>query len=73
VFIPGLGVEGAALAKSVGYAVAIAAGLVMFVRQERVPVSQLFRFGRDDVEDYRVLLQRLRDLLRTPARTAPLP
>jgi O-antigen/teichoic acid export membrane protein len=58
--IPAMGVNGAALASSIAYSVAIIGGLVVFVRTEHVAASDVFRFGRADVDDYRSLVTRLR-------------
>lgn len=62
VLIPRMGVNGAALASAAAYSTAIIAGLLVFVRSERLSPTQVFRFGRADVDDYRSLLMRLRAL-----------
>jgi O-antigen/teichoic acid export membrane protein len=58
--IPSMGVNGAALASSIAYSVAITGGLIVFVRTEHVRASDVFRFGRADMDDYRTLVTRLR-------------
>jgi O-antigen/teichoic acid export membrane protein len=58
--IPRMGVDGAALASAVAYGVAILGGLVVFVRTENLRATQVFRFGRAELNDYRNLLGRLR-------------
>ncbi len=60
VLIPKMGVNGAALASAIAYSTAIVGGLVVFVRTEDVTAGQVFRFGRADLDDYRVLLTRLK-------------
>lgn len=65
--IPRMGVDGASLASSIAYAVAIVVALAVFVARENVSATDIFRFGRDDVEDYRVLIGRLRSALGRPA------
>jgi O-antigen/teichoic acid export membrane protein len=63
VLIPAMGVSGAALASSIAYTVAITAGLAVFFRQEGIRPTTIFRVGRQDIEDYRVLANRLRSAL----------
>ncbi|MEO9255517.1 MAG: polysaccharide biosynthesis C-terminal domain-containing protein [Tepidiformaceae bacterium] len=58
--IPAMGVNGAALASSIAYSVAIIGALIVFVRTEHVRASDVFRFGKADVDDYRTLVTRLR-------------
>lgn len=65
VLIPKFGINGAALASTLAKSVAILVALVVFVRAERISLQQVFRFGRADVDDYRVLFGRVR------ARLAP--
>jgi O-antigen/teichoic acid export membrane protein len=72
VLVPVMGINGAALASTIAYSTAIVAGLAVFMRQERISPAQIFRFGRADLDDYRMLLGRIRDLLRQPAQAAPL-
>ncbi|MBI2767568.1 MAG: polysaccharide biosynthesis C-terminal domain-containing protein [Chloroflexi bacterium] len=60
VLIPRMGVNGAALASSIAYGTAIVAALAVFIRGEGIRPSRIFRFGREDVDDYRVLIGRLR-------------
>ena len=60
--IPKMGVNGAALASALAYSTAITGGLIVFVRTEHLSPSQIFRFGRADMEDYRTLFGRLRAL-----------
>ena len=63
ILVPRMGVNGAALASAVAYGTAIVGGLVVFVRTEHLSAFQVFRFGRQDVEDYRTLLVRVRGRL----------
>ncbi|MFN8617880.1 MAG: polysaccharide biosynthesis C-terminal domain-containing protein [Dehalococcoidia bacterium] len=62
VLIPRMGVDGAALASACAYSTAILGGLIVFVRTEHLSPTQVFRFGRADVQDYRTLFTRLRAL-----------
>lgn len=63
VLVPAMGVNGAALASSVAYGTAIVLALAVFLRQERIAPARILRFGRDDIQDYRVLLTRLRGMV----------
>ena len=60
IFIPRMGIQGAALASCVAKSIAIFAAIVLFVRDERIQVSQVFRFGQADFADYRSLFGRVR-------------
>lgn len=60
--IPKMGVDGAALASALAYSTAIIGGLIVFVRSEHLSATDIFRFGRADVQDYRTLFTRLRAL-----------
>jgi len=71
VLIPHMGVNGAALASSIAYAVAILAGLAVFVARENIKATDIFRFGRADVDDYRVLIGRLRSAIGRPPAVQP--
>ncbi len=62
VLVPRMGVNGAALASSLAYAAAMTGALALFLRTERLSPAQIFRFGHEDVADYRALLARLRTL-----------
>ncbi|MFN0144996.1 MAG: polysaccharide biosynthesis C-terminal domain-containing protein [Dehalococcoidia bacterium] len=59
-FIPVMGVNGAALASSIAYTVAILGGLAVFFRKEHISPLEVFHFGRRDLDDYRSLALRLR-------------
>ncbi len=72
VFVPIMGVKGAALAKTLGYTAAIVPSLLVFMRQEGIRPAQILRVSRADLEDYRTLLLRLRGLLRPSPQAAPL-
>jgi O-antigen/teichoic acid export membrane protein len=63
ILIPRMGVNGAALASAIAYGTAILCGIAVFIRTEGLAASQVFRFGRADVDDYRSLLGRLRALV----------
>ncbi len=63
ILVPRMGVNGAALASAIAYSTAIVGGLAVFVRSEHLSAFQVFRFGREDVEDYRSLLIRVRGRL----------
>ena len=69
VLIPRFGINGAALASSLAKSIAILVAIAVFVRKERIPVGQVFRFGQADVDDYRSLLGRVRGRLGSSART----
>lgn len=58
--VPLMGVNGAALASALAYSLAMAGALAVFVRTERLPLSDVFRFGRRELEDYRAVARRLR-------------
>jgi O-antigen/teichoic acid export membrane protein len=60
VLVPRMGVDGAALASTLAYSVAILGGLVVFMRKEGIGPAGVFLFGRAEVEDYRTLFNRLR-------------
>jgi O-antigen/teichoic acid export membrane protein len=61
--VPPIGVDGAAIASSVGYTTAMVVALVVFARQERLSAADIFRFGSADLDDYRSLLSRVRTTL----------
>jgi O-antigen/teichoic acid export membrane protein len=61
VLIPSMGVDGAATASAVAYAVAIVAALIVFVYDTKMSPVRIFKFTRADIDDYRVLIGRLRD------------
>ena len=58
--IPAMGINGAALASSIAYSVAIIGALAVFAWQTRQPPTAFFRFTRADFEDYRTLVTRLK-------------
>ncbi|HKS91008.1 MAG TPA: polysaccharide biosynthesis C-terminal domain-containing protein [Tepidiformaceae bacterium] len=58
--IPSLGVNGAATASAVAYAVAMVGALIVFVYDTRLSPGRIFRFTRADLDDYRVLITRVR-------------
>ncbi|MEO6399016.1 MAG: polysaccharide biosynthesis C-terminal domain-containing protein [Tepidiformaceae bacterium] len=61
--VPRMGINGAALASAIAYSAAIIAGLAVFVRREQLGAQQVFRFGRAELEDYRGLYTRLRQVV----------
>jgi O-antigen/teichoic acid export membrane protein len=63
ILVPRYGVDGASMASSIAYSTAILAGLAVFVRQERLRATDIFRFGRADLDDYRALVTRVRSTL----------
>ncbi|MBA4181171.1 MAG: hypothetical protein C0506_11330 [Anaerolinea sp.] len=63
ILVPRMGINGAALASSLAYSGAILGGLAVFVRKERLRPSQVFRFGRAELDDYASLVGRLRGLV----------
>ena len=67
ILIPRMGVNGASLASTAAYSSAILAGLAVFVARENIRPAEIFRFGREDIEDYRVLIGRLRSAIGHPA------
>jgi len=60
VLIPRFGIDGAAAASSTAKTIAILSAIGFFVREERIPLAQVFRFGQADVDDYRSLFLRVR-------------
>ncbi len=64
ILVPILGVNGAALASSIAYSVAILAGIAVFLRSSGLKPSDAFRFGKRDVDDYRTLFARVRAFAR---------
>lgn len=62
VLVPAYGVNGAALASTIAYAAAILGALAVFMRDAKVGPADVFRFRRDDVEDYRTLYRRIRSI-----------
>ncbi len=61
--VPPFGVDGAAAAGSIAYSSAMIIALAVFVLQERLRPSDIFRFGRADLDDYRALVTRVRNTL----------
>jgi O-antigen/teichoic acid export membrane protein len=64
VLIPRLGMNGAALATSVSYTVAMVLAIVLFSRETRIPIRQALLITGDDLRGY---VQTGRRLLRSPA------
>jgi O-antigen/teichoic acid export membrane protein len=63
VLVPRMGINGASLASTLAYSIAMAGGLAVFFRQERISPLEVFRFGRRDLDDYRQLAGRLRAVI----------
>ena len=63
ILVPRMGVNGAALASSIAYAVAIVGGLAVFLRGTHLRPVDLFVFRREDADDYLRLFGRVRSLL----------
>jgi O-antigen/teichoic acid export membrane protein len=63
ILIPRMGINGAALASTLAKSVAILIAIALFVRDERIPIGQVFRFGPADMDDYRSLVVRVRGRL----------
>jgi O-antigen/teichoic acid export membrane protein len=61
--VPPFGVDGAAAASSIAYSSAMLIALAVFVAQERLRPSDIFRFGQADLDDYRSLVTRVRSTL----------
>jgi O-antigen/teichoic acid export membrane protein len=59
VLLPAMGINGAALASALAYSGAMTGALAVFLRSERLPAGRLFRFGRQEIEDYRAFLGRV--------------
>ena len=64
ILIPGMGIDGAALASSLAKSAAILVAVAMFVRAEGISFAQVVRFGSADVADYRMLVTRVRAKVR---------
>ncbi|MFN0095125.1 MAG: polysaccharide biosynthesis C-terminal domain-containing protein [Dehalococcoidia bacterium] len=64
VFVPRWGVNGAALATSVSYIVAIGAAAAFFVFENKLPLRTLVRFTAEDLDDYRAFARRITAVLR---------
>lgn len=62
VLVPEFGINGAAWASAIGYALAIVAALVIFIRSERLSPFAPFAIGRGELEDYRSFVRQIRDL-----------
>ncbi len=62
VLVPAMGVNGAALGSTIAYSAAILGAMVVFMVDARVGPAAVFRFGRADLDDYRLLWSRLRGL-----------
>ena len=60
--VPLMGVDGAALASALAYSLAMAGALAVFLRSEHLPLRDVFRIGRRELDDYRSVLSRLRGL-----------
>ena len=63
VLVPIMGVNGAALASSIAYSLAIIGGIAVFLRHTGLSPTAVFRFGREDVHDYVLLIGRMRELI----------
>lgn len=61
--VPVLGVNGAALASALAYSLAMAGALAVFLRGEHLPASEVLRFGSREVDDYRAVIGRVRQLV----------
>ncbi len=61
VLVPEYGINGAAWASAIGYAVAIVAALVIFIRAEHLSPLAPFAIGRTEIDDYRSFLRQLRN------------
>jgi O-antigen/teichoic acid export membrane protein len=70
--VPELGINGAAWASAIGYAVAIVVALAFFLRSERLSPFAPFAIGRTEFEDYRSLIRRLVALARGERAPAPI-
>lgn len=60
--VPEFGINGAAWASAIGYALAIAAALIIFLRSERLSPFAPFAIGRGELEDYRSFVRQVRGL-----------
>lgn len=68
VLVPRMGVNGASLASALAYGIAMLGAIAFFLRDTGTSPATVFRFGRADIEDYRVLFTRLRAVVsRAPA------
>lgn len=63
ILVPRMGVNGAALASSIAYSVAILGGVAVFLRGTGLGLADVFRFGREDFDDYVRLVARIRRLV----------
>lgn len=61
--VPRFGVNGAAIASTVAYSVAMVVGVAAFLRSAHLRPSDALRFGKRDVDDYRALFARVRALV----------
>lgn len=69
--IPAFGLSGAAIASTLGYSVAIAAGLATFWHSTHLGWAETLIINRDDLQDYLRLAHKLVGLLRPANSTAP--
>ncbi len=60
VFVPRWGINGAALATSISYVLAMGAAAAYFLHDTRTSPAALFRFRRTDFDDYVAVLRRLK-------------
>ena len=70
--VPLMGVNGAALASSIAYSLAILGGIAVFLRNTGLSPAAVFRFGREDVNDYVLLARTVRGLIGSE-RGRPVP
>ncbi len=63
VLVPSMGINGAALATTLSYCAAMVLALALFTRSSGLGPVETFRFGRQDLDDYRRLAARLRSMM----------
>jgi O-antigen/teichoic acid export membrane protein len=57
--VPRMGINGASLASALAYSLAMLGALAVFLRRERLSPSDIFHFGRSEIDDYRAFFARV--------------
>ncbi|MGI8550500.1 MAG: flippase [Dehalococcoidia bacterium] len=71
VMIPAFGLSGAAIASTLGYTIAIVAGMIAFLHTTSLGWRETLVVNSDDLRDYLRILQRIVGLVRSAAPVSP--